>query len=57
MKTYTTTITNLAAIRELFDGYVFRRNEKGIGYIKVCENDRKRIERAGIELTETKTED
>lgn len=56
MKTYTTNASNMPTIRAMFHGYIFRRIENGIGYVKCCDKDANRIRRNGIDLTETNEE-
>jgi hypothetical protein len=55
MKEYQVDIKELPTIRKLFDGYIFRRNDNGIGYVKCTIPEANFIERNGIKLTEVKT--
>jgi len=55
MKEYQVDIKELPTIRKLFDGYIFRRNDNGIGYVKCTIREANFIERNGIKLTEVKT--
>ena len=52
MKTYSTDIKNMAVIRAMFYGYIFRRTENGIGYVKCTDRQAQTIKRFGITLTE-----
>ena len=52
MKEYQVDIEDLPKIRKLFDGYIFRRKENGIGYVKCTKKEYGIIKRIGIKLTE-----
>ena len=51
MKEYQVDVKDLPKIRKLFDGYVFRRKENGIGYVKCTKKEYGIMERNGINLT------
>tara|TARA_R110002051_G_scaffold252188_2_gene311457 strand:- start:858 stop:1052 length:195 start_codon:yes stop_codon:yes gene_type:complete len=52
MKEYQVEIEDLPKIRKLFDGYVFRRKENGIGYVKCTKKEYGIIKDNDIKLTE-----
>lgn len=56
MKTYSTDIQNMVKIRAIFQGYIFRRTENGIGYVKCSDRAADTIKRFGITLTEVQEE-
>lgn len=51
MKEYSTSIENIAIIRKMFHGYIFRRIEDNIGYVMCYTGQAERIQKHGIELT------
>lgn len=53
MKIYTTEAKNIPIIRAMFDGYIFRRVENGVGYVKCPDRYAAIIRNNGLELTET----
>lgn len=52
MKTYRVNINDLPKIRAIFSGYIFRREENGVGYIKCIDRHRNIINRYGITIEE-----
>ena len=51
MEIYKTDISNMGAIRNLFYGFIFRKIEDGVGYVKCGLKQKEIIESVGIELT------
>ena len=50
MKEYKVDKKHLPTIRHIFQGYIFRREEDGQGYVKCTDKKAQIIKRAGIHL-------
>ena len=56
MKTFEVDIKLMPLIRELFNGYIFRRTEEGKGYVRADKTQVKTMKKLGIELKEVEDE-
>ena len=52
MKEYSTNPENLPLIRKIFSGYIFRREENGVGYVKCIDKHASIIKSFNIEIKE-----
>jgi|TARA_R110000782_G_scaffold14813_1_gene43926 hypothetical protein len=50
MKEYKVNKDHLSTIRHIFQGYIFRREEDGQGYVKCTDKEAQIIKSAGIHL-------
>lgn len=50
MLVYSTDINNIPKIRSIFYGYIFRKTENGVGYVKCSLKEKEILESHGIKL-------
>ncbi len=55
MKEYQINKNCLPIVRAMFYGYIFRREENGVGYVKCTDHQKKVMERNGIKLKEVES--
>jgi hypothetical protein len=51
MKVYSLDKSYMPIVRQLFNGYIFRKTDEKFGYVKCSEKQKEKIENFGIKLT------